>query len=229
MVTQMDGHVALALFLTVVTNIVGIFTVPLWIKWLIASSINVKLDLTSMIYKLCLTLFLPLVIGKSVRCNKRVREFIQPKKPIQKMLNINLINIIVWTKVSSAKLSGMMDVLTVKNALFIVAWSITIHMLFLVLNTFCSWVLKLPYEQKKAIILLCSQKTIAVGIPVVTFLPPGLGDQGLMIIALIISQIAMIVFDSMFISVWLHIESRRKKNTELLQSNDDELEVLKKS
>ena len=61
---DVKGHAALGILITVVCNIVGIFTIPLYMEWLVFSNINVKFDIAKLMLKLFLTLFIPL----AVRC-----------------------------------------------------------------------------------------------------------------------------------------------------------------
>ena len=175
MVSQMNGHVALALFLTVVCNILGIFTVPLFIKWLITSNADVRLNLSGLIVKLCLTLLLPLVVGKGLRFVKRIRIFVEPKKPITKIISVLCLDILIWVKISTTSRKGLLSTLTIVNAFFIIGWALALHSLFMLMNThagcFLCWALPLPYKQKKTVILVASQKTLAVAIPVVLLLP----------------------------------------------------------
>ena len=62
-VNQLGGNYALAVLLTVVCNVVGIFTVPPLLSWLLASKTEVSLDIVGMLVKMLLTLLLPLLVS----------------------------------------------------------------------------------------------------------------------------------------------------------------------
>ncbi len=66
LVRSCKGNEALALFLTVVTNIVAIFLMPLWLKALFGSSqdLNLHVDVGTMFAKLVVTVLVPAVVGK---------------------------------------------------------------------------------------------------------------------------------------------------------------------
>ena len=64
---QLGGNYALAVLLTVVCNVVGIFTVPPLLSWLLASKTEVKLDIVGMLVKMLLTLLLPLLVRSVVK------------------------------------------------------------------------------------------------------------------------------------------------------------------
>ncbi|MDE2812779.1 MAG: bile acid:sodium symporter, partial [Gemmatimonadota bacterium] len=64
---QARGNVALALLLTVLTNIAGIFTVPFVLAHLLSSLGQVELSASDLFAKLCLSILLPLGVGKYLR------------------------------------------------------------------------------------------------------------------------------------------------------------------
>jgi len=59
----LKGHVAVSILMTVTCNVVGIFTIPLYVKWMVSSGVSVKFDVADMMLKLFGTLFVPLVVG----------------------------------------------------------------------------------------------------------------------------------------------------------------------
>ena len=46
-----------------------------------------------------------------------------------------------------------------------------------------------------------------MGIPVVSMLPASLGDTGVMVIAMVLSHLTILIFDSVLVAVWSHIDS----------------------
>ena len=99
------------------------------------------------------------------------------RKLVLKLLSVTLLAILTWVKVSKSSEGGGLNSLTATSTIFVIAWALTMHLTFLVLNTLISWILKLKIDEKKCIIILASQKTLAVAIPVVTFLPNILGES----------------------------------------------------
>ena len=73
---NLKGHAALAILITVVCNIVGIFTIPLYLKWLIYSNANVQFDIGKMMLKLFMTLFIPLVVSMLFQFILKNPEFV---------------------------------------------------------------------------------------------------------------------------------------------------------
>ena len=84
--------------------------------------------------------------------------------------------IIVWVKVSSTRYNGQLNKLSLLSVLFIVGWALAMHTLFIIINVVATIILRLPKDQQKCIIILASQKTMAVGVSVIAFLPENLGE-----------------------------------------------------
>lgn len=75
---QLNGHFALAVLLTVVCNIVGIFTVPPFLKWLLFQNLSVSFNIPALLLKLSLTILLPVIVSANIlfifSCFRGVQE-----------------------------------------------------------------------------------------------------------------------------------------------------------
>jgi sodium/bile acid cotransporter 7 len=66
-VRSCGGNEGLALLLTVASNIIGIFTMPLWLKALLGGSSelnSVSVDIPNLLTRLSITILAPSVVGK---------------------------------------------------------------------------------------------------------------------------------------------------------------------
>lgn len=67
----LQGNVALAIFLTVGTNLLGVILIPLWLKALLSSGApgveDLNVDFVDIFVKLLISFLVPTVIGKSLR------------------------------------------------------------------------------------------------------------------------------------------------------------------
>ncbi|XP_065674804.1 uncharacterized protein LOC136091317 [Hydra vulgaris] len=214
MVTQLKGNYALAVLLTVATNVVGIFTSPLLLKWMLKTEGNFNFDVLSLLTNLLLSLLLPLVIGKLLRFVKVIKEFstIPKLKLCFMLLNIIALALIVMIQVSQTSQNGGLKRLTVLSTVILTAWSLTVHIIFLLVNATASWLLRLEIKQKKCIVVLSSQKTASIAIGVLTFFPKSMGDRGLMAISIIIAHLSMLLFDSLLVPLWIYTEKRMEKS-----------------
>ena len=72
LVGQASGNIALALLLTVITNLVGVFTVPFMVTAVLSSAKDIggqqgqdiTLEPSKMVVKLIFTILIPLCVGK---------------------------------------------------------------------------------------------------------------------------------------------------------------------
>lgn len=62
-----------------------------------------------------------------------------------------------------------------------------------------TYVLQLALPERKAVVISASQKTLPIAITVLGFLPPAVGEEGVMAIACIIAQLTQILVDSVLI------------------------------
>ena len=100
---QARGNAALALMLTVVTNLVGIFTVPFILKGMLGGS-SVSLDAVTLLVKLLITILAPLSIGKAVReIVPKVPAFVTRHKTALSLLSNGSLIMIVWMTISDAQ------------------------------------------------------------------------------------------------------------------------------
>ena len=63
---SLRGNYALGIMITVFCNVVGIFTIPLYLKWLVYSDVSASFDIGKMMLKLFGTLFVPLFVSTSL-------------------------------------------------------------------------------------------------------------------------------------------------------------------
>jgi len=171
MLMNLKGDIAVAIMITVVTNIVGIFTIPLYLEWLIYSDVDVQFDVGKMMLKLFLTLFIPLAIGKCLRFITKIRTFISvpSTKNKLKMIAFSALAFILLVKTSQSSHDGGLKQINGLTAVFICVWALTMHLVFILLNTTVSFLLRLPTDQKKTIIILASQKTLSQAVAATVF------------------------------------------------------------
>lgn len=91
------GNTALALMLTVTTNVLAVFTVPFTVPLVIASAQNVNVDPADLLVKLVITILVPLLVGKALReLFPAVRRFVTAHKVGLGLLNNGSLICIVW-------------------------------------------------------------------------------------------------------------------------------------
>lgn len=200
--TTARGNVALALLLTVLTNLGGVFVVPFTVMAAVdvmqQGSGRIELSATALLGKLCLVVLIPLVIGKSLRntCGRWVDSY---HSALATASNAALV-LISWMQFSLS--STRLRDLAIVDLLILVVVSLVIHLCFLLLNTGVVRWLPTDEAARRAVILLASQKTLTVALTVVTFLPMPAASKGLAVISCILFHLGQIIVDAFIASHW---------------------------
>jgi sodium/bile acid cotransporter 7 len=108
---------------------------------------------------------------------------------------LNLAAIVLQT------LSGARDTLLQQaftSVLLVVVLSSGLHLVLLALNALAvsKYVLRLPFREAVAVMIMSSQKSAPVAVTVISYLTPSLTQQGLMAIPCILGQLAQIFIGS---------------------------------
>jgi sodium/bile acid cotransporter 7 len=205
MTGEAKGNVALAVLFSVGTNLVGVLTVPFWLKAYATDDVaaaSSALNPLDLLWKLALTILLPLLVGKSLRYFTRVCDFVKKHKMKLKLLSSALLISVPWItmSVSSAKLRAASGT----AILILIGLALALHTLLLVFNYISCMLLRMPQSQKKAVVINASQKTVNTAVSVISFLPPAIGDPGLIMLPCIISHFVQVCVASLaHIPRWL--------------------------
>ncbi|KAG2426399.1 hypothetical protein HYH02_014826 [Chlamydomonas schloesseri] len=250
LVIQGYGNAALALMMTVATNIIGIFISPLVVTMILASAIkNIQVDAADLVIKLGVSIIIPLVAGKAVR------EFFKPalrfattyKVPLY-LINQFQIVMIVWQTLSHSR----HELLKQKfyDVLFAIMGAIGQHFFFLFMAMIIAWLaplfrLRMPESERKAFIIMCAQKSLPTAAVIISYLPSGptedhteheteaeiatgsqgLGDLGLVAIPCIVFYVMQVFIDAFLANGWA---SKYEKRFELVDKYADALAELAK-
>ncbi|QDZ18246.1 putative sodium/metabolite cotransporter [Chloropicon primus] len=203
LVTQGGGNAALALLLTVGTNLLGILTVPFAVKLVLDSEEDFDFDALSLLIKLAITILAPLILGKLLRhSHQALGKFAKEKKQKFSMANSLCLVLIVWQTLSKAQ-PEVIDQ-SAGDLLLLVAGGIGIHIAFLVFNFISVSLLRVEQPEYRALLLCTSQKTLPIAVTVINFLPePYEGYHGLLVVPCVVSHLVQILIDSVIVSRWM--------------------------
>ena len=198
---QARGNVALALLLTVLTNTAGILTLPFVLAYLLGAIGHVELSAADLLYKLCISVLLPLGIGKFLR--RHVATWVDAQRPRLSLASNTALISIPWMKFSES--SERLVQVETTSLLVLVASGVVIHAIYLAFNACACAVLHLESAARKAVILMSSQKTLPVAMTVLAFLPdttvsPEL--KGLIAIPCITFHLGQIFVDAFIATRW---------------------------
>lgn len=193
---QGKGNIALALLLTVSTNLLGIITLPFMLVAVFstAADVSVSIDAGKLLVKLLLYILLPLTTGKIIRHTVPcVPRFCTLFKIRLKLLSSFLLIMIPWMSVS--KSAEQMKSLTAAEILACFGLGIAIHLIYLGYTYGITRAARIPIRERVAVVILVSQKTLPVALTVIGFLPESLGVAGIIALPCIISHFCQIVMD----------------------------------
>ncbi|XP_068662798.1 probable sodium/metabolite cotransporter BASS4, chloroplastic isoform X1 [Aristolochia californica] len=234
--TLARGNSALALAMTVVSNLLGILIVPFSLSKLIAGGIGVSVPTQQLFRSLVVTLLVPLILGKVFRssfpydlswdipiagswesfahitslCAIGVAEYVDQNRKLFSNTSAILLSLVPWIQVSRSRPLLLM----VKPAVFFIATVLgtLVHLILLGLNTFAVDILSFlsghskafsNKENKHAVVIVSSQKTLPVMVAVVEQLGGALGEPGLLVLPCVAAHINQIIIDSFLVNFWL--------------------------
>ncbi|XP_021863909.1 probable sodium/metabolite cotransporter BASS4, chloroplastic isoform X2 [Spinacia oleracea] len=192
------GNSALALALTVISVLLGILTVPLWITKFIADGFGVTIPTWQLFQNLLLTLIVPLVLGKVLRnLFPGVARYVERNEKFFSITTSIVLGLFPWMQVGKSRQLLLM----VKPAIFVsaVVIGIVVHLSFLVFNATLvrslsvgssSWKSVFRKEEnRRALTLVCSQRSLLMATAVVEQLGGVLGETGLLLLPCVAADV----------------------------------------
>jgi sodium/bile acid cotransporter 7 len=77
------------------------------------------------------------------------------------------------------------------------------HLIFLTFNIVVSWLLRFPEQERKAIIIMCSQKNLPTAATIISYFDPNsVGNLGLITVPCIVFYIMQLFIDSFIANTW---------------------------
>ena len=202
LVQQAKGNAALALLITVGTNVVGVFVSPLILSGLLSSGHSLHIDPAPLLAKLCITIIAPLLLGKGLRdCVPRVARSVANGRMYFTLVQQSCVVLIAWMQLSKA--SAQILGTPASELWMVLLTAVSIHGTYLVFNWGGSRIMRFAESDRKAVIILCSQKTFPVAMAVISFLDPNfVPDNGLLIIPCLCSHFVQLFWDAIIATWW---------------------------
>lgn len=201
MITQAKGNVSLAILLTSVTNIIGVFTMSFTATTVFTAG-NVHIVPLDMLYELIFLTLVPLLLGMAIRRTvEPIRKFaVKNKKPLSLSQN-SCILFVVWLMISKAR-ENIFDASSVDLTLCLILAG-SVHLIYRLLGYFAAEAARLPHREWITIVLMSSQKSLPVCVSVLATLPTEMAkDQGLFILPCVMAHAAQLIIDSILAKIW---------------------------
>lgn len=200
MVKSANGNVTLALILTTVTNLLGVFTMP-WSMSVIFSGADVKIDGVKMLTNLVIQTLLPLLFGIALQGIAPVKKVVTAWKKVLGKCSNCCIFFVVWLNTS-----GSQDKIVHFPPLdlgVVVLLAIAVHIIYRVSAYIVATASNFPSKEWVAIVLMCSQKSLPVCVSVMAALPHELQvNTGTMIVPCILSHFSQLMIDGFLADRW---------------------------
>uniref|UniRef100_A0A5B7BK82 Probable sodium/metabolite cotransporter BASS4, chloroplastic n=1 Tax=Davidia involucrata TaxID=16924 RepID=A0A5B7BK82_DAVIN len=206
------GNSALALAMTVISNLLGILIIPFSISKFIAVGVGVSVPTEQLLRSLVLTLLVPLILGKVFRESfKGLADFADQNHKLLSVMSAVFLGMVPWIQVSRSRSLLLM----VKPAVFLVAVGMgaLLHLMLLAFNALAIQSLSAvsggrnsvfaKKQNASALLLVASQKTLPVMVAVVDQLGGAFGESGLLVLPCVAAHLNQIIMDSFFVSFWL--------------------------
>jgi len=200
MVKQANGNVPLAIVLTTLTNLLGVFTMPFSVSWIFSS--KVPIVPTVMLKQLILQTLVPLSLGIALRMYVApLRKFATDyKKPLSRSQNC-CIFLTVWIMTSDAQRKIVTS--PPSDLAICLCLAILVHLVYRLGAYWAATLAKLPGKEWVTIVLMCSQKSLPVCVSVLSALPAALRQEsGVLIVPCIMSHFSQLVIDGVLAVRW---------------------------
>ncbi|KAJ9159792.1 hypothetical protein P3X46_025265 [Hevea brasiliensis] len=206
------GNSALALAMTVISNLLGILIIPFSITRFIAAGVGVSVPTKQLLRSLVLTLLIPLLMGKVFRESfKGLAGFVDQNRKLFSKMSAICLSLAPWIQVSRS--SSLL--LQVKPEVFLVAigMGVFLHVILFAFNALAIQGLSTASggnqsvfskkENANAFVLVSSQKTLPVMAAVVEQLSGAFGETGLLVLPCVAAHLNQIIMDSFLVNFWL--------------------------
>jgi len=198
--TQLSGGNPLwALMMTVSLNIVGVFTIPFMLGFVVAEGSNMTIEPASLLLSLILMVLLPFLAGIAAKGIVTIN----PQQPLLGYLPSSCIILTVWMALSDS--SVLFHNLQAIVLLKIAAATLLLHFGLMLLSHVLSQLLNLEPPARLAMLFTLSQKTLPVAISVLAALDIPIGEA---VLTCVLFHFLMLLVDSL-LTPKLAIESAK--------------------
>jgi len=190
-ITEMaHGNAVWSLLITVVMNLVGIFTIPLMLTFSLEEAEGVEISAWKLLYKLLILVLLPFIVGLIA---KKVMKY--KSKAFVAFIPSTCVILTVYA--ASAASRKLLYESTLHEILLLTAVAFLIHIILMLVAWLGGKILKLEAPELKALVFVSSQKTLPVSISVLAVL---CDNPGMAIIPCLIFHFTQLFVDSVLAS-----------------------------
>lgn len=197
------GHVAKALFLTILLNLIGVFTIPFMLQLTLGSAGTIAISPLPLLKQLILIVLIPFLAGMVLKPVIRIPSH----HWLLRYLPSSCVIATVWMSVSAS--ADTLKALNVQLSLLIIVAAFVVHAALLLLCWLSRYLYRPGRSEWLALLFTASQKTLPVAVGVLAALNQPIG---LAMVACIIFHFIQLFIDSMIASRMgrIHRDGRSK-------------------
>ena len=139
-----------------------------------------------------------------------------------KVISIILLTMIPWLKVSQASQQKAFSTISVGSIFAVLGWGLAMHLLFIIVIYPPCLILKPERPALKSVMIMASQKSLAVAVTIAGYLPFTDAEQGIISLPLIIIHLGILVSDSVWASWWFAYDAKKDKVAAGDSTSDDQ-------
>lgn len=201
--TSAGGNTSVSLVLTVVTNIIGILTMPYMLQFVMLASNSTSADVIhfnpiNVFIKLIFTVLIPSFLGFFVsRSSATARSFVAKRRTELSMFSTSNLVCIIWQTLSSA--SKILLEQSAINIVLVIVLSAFLHIIlltFFFLVTSSRGLLPLPIKERVSVTIMAAQKSAPVAVTLILYIAQSNAQQGLLSVPALIGQLCQIFIGS---------------------------------
>jgi sodium/bile acid cotransporter 7 len=185
------GNAAKALFLTILLNLVGVFTIPFMLQLTLGSAGLVSISPLPMFKQLVLLVLVPFIFGAALRSFIRAPSI----QWLLRFLPSSCVIATVWVSASAS--SDMLKGLDPGSLLLVLAGAFGIHGALLLLCWVSRFIYRPEHGEWLALLFTASQKTLPIALGVLALIDQAVGVA---IVCCIIFHFLQLLIDSMIAS-----------------------------
>ena len=220
--TACRGNAAVALLLVILTNVLGVFTIPA-VLGLVLGSVGGTggplFDPVVLFRSLVKTVLLPLLFGVALQVSvPGVSAWRSRNRKLLSYASTLCLCLVPWIQLSVAKTANL--ALTPASIAAAAVASAGLHLLFLAVNIPITSVLRFnkdPLEDiaiRRAVVLCSSEKTLPVAVATINQLGAVAGAAaGIAVLPCIMAHLLQIAIDSALVSYWNKLDSSSTSNS----------------
>ena len=193
------GNQALALALTVITNLLGIATVPYLLRAVLTgtpSAAVISVDPADLAIKLVFTVLVPTAVGVVARrSSTRLATWVSAHRTALSLFSHCNLVCIVWQTLSAASATLLQQ--RPGDVFIVIAIASALHLLMLAaMHVVVAYGLRLHPRERVAVVIMSAQKSAPVAVTVITYITRSGTQQGLLAIPALVGQLTQIFIGS---------------------------------